>query len=56
MAKTRIVTTQKNGGHGKHKGKKAFRHMTKKVHRTHKGYSMKRVVKSHNISKRGKKR
>ena len=53
--KTKMVTTNKNGGRGK-KGKKFARRLTSKVHKTHKGYPMKRIVKSGNTYKRGKKR
>lgn len=55
--KTKMVTTHKNGrSKGKGKGKKFARRLTSKVHKTHKGYPMKRIVKSGNTYKRGKKR
>jgi hypothetical protein len=55
--KTRIMTTYKNGGKGKKKGnKKWHKAQTKKVHLTHKGSSMKTMVKSHVQGKRGRKR
>jgi hypothetical protein len=55
MAKTKIVTTNKNGKH-KGKGKKFARRLTSKKHATHKGYSMKNIVKGQMTYKGKKKR
>lgn len=54
MSKTRIVGTGKNTA-GKKSKTNSLKHMTKKVHRTHKGYGMKHIVKSY-TTKRSKKR
>lgn len=55
MSKTRIVSTHKSKS-GK-KGKKFAKRLTSKVHKTHKGYSMKRILKGQMTykGKRGKK-
>lgn len=55
MAKTKIVSTNKLGK-GAKKKKGGFKQMTRKVRRTHKGYSMKSITKSQMTYKRGKKR
>lgn len=56
MSKTRIVGTGKNTA-GKKSKTNSLKHMTKKVHRTHKGYGMKRIVKGYmTYKKKGKKR
>jgi hypothetical protein len=53
MAKTKIVTTYKTKAG---KGKKFARRITSKVHKTHKGYSQRHMVKSHLVTKKGRKR
>ena len=53
MAKTRIVTTQRNKAG---KRKKGTHVITKKVHRSHKGYPMKRILKGQMTYKKGGKR
>jgi hypothetical protein len=54
--KTSIVTTHKNGSKGR-KGKKFAKRLTSKVHRKHRGYGMKTIVKGSNTYKRrGRKR
>lgn len=44
MSKTAIVTTQKNGKGAKRKN--STKQITRKTHRTQKGYRMKHIVKS----------
>ena len=50
---TRIITTHKNKAG---KRKKFAKSMTRKVHKTHKGYPMRGIVKAQMTYKRGKKR
>ena len=55
MAKTRIVSTNKGEKSGKRK--KGFKHMTRKVKKSHKGYPMKSILKGQMTYKgKGKKR
>ena len=57
MSKTRIVTTQRNGAGKKRSKTNQLRRMTKKTHRTHKGYSMKNIIKGQmTFKRRGRKR
>ena len=56
MSKTRIVSTYKAGS-GKKKSKKdQLKRLTRKVHRTHKGYSMKRITNAQMTYKRGRRK
>ena len=56
MAKTRIESTNKDGK-GAKKKRKGFKHMTRKVSKTHKGYPMKSIIKGQMTYKRkGRKR
>ena len=59
MAKTKIVTTKKGGvGGGKAaKKKKSLKTLGKQVRRTHKGYTMKNIIKGQmTFKRRGHKR
>jgi hypothetical protein len=55
MAKTKMVTTAHNGGK-KGKGKKFAKRLTRKAHKTQKGYPMKHIVSKQMTYKRGKKK
>jgi hypothetical protein len=62
--KTRIFTSHKpkhavaGEPGGRHEGKKAkgMKHLTKKVHRKHKGFGMKSILKGQMTYKKGRKR